>query len=277
MNHFFNRWLELLELAGLASPAREVRLIISVITGRTYESVFLELPNLGPEQIVTVEDFIRRRARGEPLSKILRQREFFGRTFKISSDVLDPRPDSETLITAVLESVKIPNPSILELGVGSGCLIITLMLEIQGARGLGVDICSKALAMAKANARNLGLSDSLHLINSDWFSAVSGVFDVIISNPPYIGLNEPLEPNVKNYDPALALYGGDDGLDAYKAILRDIKGHVNSQSQIFFEIGYTQKNEVIQLASVHGLTLAKAYNDLAGIPRVLEFRLNSQL
>jgi release factor glutamine methyltransferase len=275
MNHFFYRWVEALELTGLTSPAREVRLMISAITGRSYESVYLELPDLVPDQIGTIEDFIRRRTQGEPLSKILGQREFFGRTFIINSDVLDPRPDSETLITAVLESVKVPNPSILELGVGSGCLIITLMLEIKGAWGLGIDISPKALTVAQTNTQNLGLSDSLHLINSDWFSSVSGVFDVIISNPPYIGLNETLEPNVKNYDPALALYGGDDGLEAYKAILRDIKKHIHSQSQIFFEIGYTQKNEVIHLASVHGLTLARAYNDLAGIPRILEFRLNS--
>lgn len=215
-----------------------------------------------------LQSFIQRAEAGEPIAKIIGHKGFWKGNFIVSKDVLDPRPDSETLIEAVLESY--PNKQdplrILDLGTGSGCLLISLIKEYQNARGVGVDISSKALAIAQQNAHDLPIdfieADMRHLPDN------IGRFDIIISNPPYIPTAniEGLDNAVKNYDPRLALDGGVDGLDFYRVIAQ-----IHLSPALFIEIGKDQENDVISIMEKAGWTYQKSWKDLGGITRILAF------
>ncbi len=212
--------------------------------------------------------FIKRRLAGEPVAKIIGKKGFWKDEFIVSKDVLDPRPDSETLIEAVLS--KFPNKTeplrILDLGTGSGCLLLSLLGEYKNATGIGLDISEKALEIARQNAHTCRVT----FVQRDMRKDLSdlGRFDIMVSNPPYIPTVEiqTLDKDVKEYDPLLALDGGADGLDFYRALA---KQHL--APTLFIEIGKDQENQIIPLFEQQGWKFVQSWKDLGGITRVLYF------
>ncbi|MDD3668725.1 MAG: peptide chain release factor N(5)-glutamine methyltransferase [Alphaproteobacteria bacterium] len=225
---------------------------------------------------VSAEEFVRRRKAGEPVSKILGRRGFWKGDFIVTPDVLDPRPDSETLIESVLKCF--PDKSrpyrILDIGTGSGCLLASLLGEYPNAAGVGVDISEKALAVARKNAHGLPAAFMRKDFAAPDFARGLGAFDIVVSNPPYIPTAEiaHLEPAVREYDPRAALDGGADGLEAYRHLARECPGLLNPDGVAFFEIGRGQGADVRAIFAACGLDFAGAENDLSGIERVLMFR-----
>lgn len=234
---------------------------------------------LSLEQQQVFFNLILRRSNREPVSHIIGKREFYGEDFLVSKDVLDPRPDSESLIEAVLTNFtdKSQKLKILELGVGSGCLVITLLRSYKIAVGTGVDISDKALVVCQKNAVNHQVADRLQLIKSDLFSAINPQekFDLIISNPPYIPSQdiEILEPEVRIHEPRLALDGGKDGLDFYRKIALEAKSFLNKKGQVILEIGIGQQQEIADIFTREGFLLLEEKLDLSQVVRVLRFGL----
>lgn len=222
-------------------------------------------------------ELIKRRANFEPVSHLIGKREFFGADFLVTSDVLDPRPDSETLIESVLKNIPDKNSElqILELGVGSGCLIITLLKHYQKACGTGVDLSRKALAICQKNLENHLKDKRLQLFESDLFGALSCdlKFDLIVSNPPYIASSEIefLQEEVKKYEPKMALDGGLDGLDFYRKIAQNAQNFLKKDGKVVLEIGFGQENDVIKIFQKNGFEHLESKADLSGIVRVLWF------
>ena len=222
-----------------------------------------------------IQDFVKRRFNAEPVSKIISKRGFWALDFYVNTDVLDPRPDTETLIEAVLKHIpdRLDSYNILDIGTGSGCILTSLLYEYPNSKGIGVDVSEKALNVARKNAqefnaefvqRNLFLSDFLEGLPC---------MDVIVSNPPYIKTNDIdlLEKNVRLYDPILALDGGEDGLDAYRALAKNIKRVLKKSTLVFFEIGQNQEEDVKEIMQKEGYLFLNQYKDLGGIVRVLVF------
>jgi len=232
---------------------------------------------LDKEQQEKFFDLINRRSRREPISHILEKREFYGRDFFVNSSVLDPRPDSETLIELVFKHFpqKESSLKILEIGVGSGCLIITVLKHFINARGIGLDISQKALEIAQKNATSHEINSRITLQKSDLFSALqeNEKFDLIISNPPYIPSADikNLQDEVKNFEPILALDGGLDGLDFYRQIAAQANDFLNYEGKIILEIGQNQEKDVAEIFVKAGFLFSESKADLAGIERVLCF------
>jgi release factor glutamine methyltransferase len=226
---------------------------------------------------------LKRRENHEPMSHILGKREFFGNDFIVNPDVLDPRPDSESLIEMTLEIFPNTNQSlkILELGVGSSCLIATILKYFPNSSGIAVDISLPALKIAQENLLNLGLKNRVELLQSNWFSNIvpSKRFDLIISNPPYIKSSdiELLQEEVKNFEPIKALDGGENGLDCYEIIAQKAKDFLNDSAFLLLEIGFGQEEDVKKIFIKSGLQFVKEKKDLAGIIRALLFCKNSQI
>lgn len=211
---------------------------------------------------------------GEPLSKIIEKREFWSRDFKVTYDTLDPRPDSEILIQACLDIQKeLPQPlTILELGVGTGCLLITLLLEMKVVdHAVGVDISDKALTVARENAHTYGIQSCVW-INSDWLSAVPREeFSLIITNPPYIGKDEEIQDTVRKFDPHLALFSENSGLKSYQTIAKDAKLFLKDGGALVCEIGHLQRESVVKIFTSSGFRLKRVLKDLAGKDRCIVF------
>ncbi|AXC48481.1 peptide chain release factor N(5)-glutamine methyltransferase [Paracoccus suum] len=203
-----------------------------------------------------------------PVAQIIGQRLFWGRSFRVTQDTLDPRPETETLIAAALEA---PFSRLLDLGTGTGVILLTLLAEQTDATGLGTDRSAAALAVARSNAQALGLTDRARLIEADWFDAINGHFDLIISNPPYIAADEMpgLSPEVRLWEPAMALTDGGDGLGAYRAIAGGAAAHLTGGGRLLVEIGPTQTNAVGKLFAEAGLVQIATLKDLDGRDRVI--------
>ncbi|MEM9625093.1 MAG: peptide chain release factor N(5)-glutamine methyltransferase [Pseudomonadota bacterium] len=222
-------------------------------------------------------DLVDRRAAREPLAQIIGRKEFWSLDFRISSDVLCPRPDSECLIEAALADVNRRSRSavwpgrILDLGTGSGCLLLTLLSECPAASGIGVDICEKALSIARSNGERLALSGRVQWLCGDWGAAINGSFDLIVSNPPYITTGEArsLAPEVRCFEPPTALFAGRDGLDAYRVLANDLHRLLSPEGTAFLEIGAGQAEAVEELFDVKGLRNVGRRHDLTGIDRCL--------
>lgn len=210
---------------------------------------------------------------GTPLSRIYKEREFWGLDFKLSPETLDPRPDTETLIEAVLKRYQdAPPKRILDLGTGSGCILIALLSEFPDAIGVGCDLSEDALATAKHNAGVNDVAERAEFIQSNWTESIDESFDLIVSNPPYIQNHviQNLEDSVKNHDPILALDGGEDGLQAYKEIFSKLFHVLKPGGRAFFEIGFDQEESITRLSKESRFSVESAYPDLAGHIRVLE-------
>lgn len=231
---------------------------------------------LSGNEVSRFEDLISRRQKFEPISHIIQKREFYSRDFIVTKDVLDPRPDSETLIEYVLKNFKDKNLKILELGVGSGCLIITLLSELNGAIGKAVDISINAIKIAKQNRAKHNLENRLEIIESDLFSNIKDneKFDLIISNPPYIKTLDIdlLQDDVKNFEPISALDGGDDGLDFYRQIAKYSGQYLLDNGSVIVEIGANQEKEIVEIFQQNSFNFVGEQKDLAGIIRILHFK-----
>ncbi|MCB1350692.1 MAG: peptide chain release factor N(5)-glutamine methyltransferase [Maritimibacter sp.] len=221
-------------------------------------------------EMTAYEDLLHRRLDGEPVSRIIGRRMFWGRDFKVTPQVLDPRPETETLVEAALQG-NAP-ARLLDLGTGSGILAVTLLAEWPGATGLATDISAGALAVAGANAEAHGVADRLTLAEADWWDGVDAArFDLVVSNPPYIAADElaGLAPEVRNHDPQLALTPGGDGLAAYRAILGGLNGRLTPRGRVMVEIGPTQGKAVAGFFVAAGLEGVTILHDLDGRERVV--------
>ncbi|PWE34171.1 peptide chain release factor N(5)-glutamine methyltransferase [Maritimibacter sp. 55A14] len=222
-------------------------------------------------QAARFEDAIAARAARRPVSQITGRRAFWGREFITGPDVLDPRPETETLVAAALE---LEFARVLDLGTGSGCILLSLLADRPASHGTGTDRSAAALDVARRNAAALGLEDRATLVQADWFDAVEGPFDLIVSNPPYIAAGEMagLDPEVRDWEPHEALTPGGDGLDAYRAILAAARGHMTPGGHLLLEIGPTQAGAVFALADAAGLRRAGLQRDMDGRDRVVHLR-----
>ncbi len=258
-----------LRAAGVADPARDARVLLAHAARVEAARVTLIAPeDLEPEVEERYEQLIALRAVRVPVSHLLGEREFYGRRFKVSADVLDPRPETETLIEAALAE---PFANVLDLGVGSGNILVTLLLEVPSARGLGVDLSETACLQASANAVMHRVQGRAEIIQSDWFSTVRGRFDLIVSNPPYIALDEMpgLAAEVREHEPELALTDFGDGLGAYRLIAATAVEHLKPGGRLLVEIGPTQAAAVIALLAQGGLVALRVLQDLDGRDRVI--------
>lgn len=261
-----------LQQTGSQSPALDARLLISFALNMTHEAFVLNNEQkLSDEEIDTIHHLIEQRVAGKPVAKIIGKKEFYGRDFKTTMDTLDPRPDSETLIETVLKKSDYDKPIVLDLGTGTGCLVLTLLAEMPTARAIAVDQSLAALNVAKENAWTIGVEDRVVFIQSDWFDQVLGQFDIIISNPPYIpqGDIDGLAKDVREYDPMSALVGGVDGLDPYRVIIPQSKTFLKPGGLIVFEVGQGQSDDVATLLENAGFGDVGIVSDLAGIGRVV--------
>lgn len=221
-----------------------------------------------PKQLQAFQAAVIRRASREPFSHISGKRMFYKSAFTVTPDVLDPRPETELLVETALEK---PFRRVLDLGTGSGCILISLLLERPEATGVGTDVSEKAVLVAGENAAQLGVADRLILPLSEWYDDIGGRFDLIVSNPPYIAADEmpSLEPEVRLHEPRLALTDEADGLTAYRAIAKGALAHLVPGGRIMVEIGPTQANDVIDIFSAAGLENPVVKTDLDGRDRVV--------
>jgi release factor glutamine methyltransferase len=211
---------------------------------------------------------LARRAHHEPVQHIIGKQEFYGREFIVNRLVLIPRPETEHLVEAVLATRPIPQ-RILDIGTGSGILAITLALELPDATVLATDISAAALAVARKNAEQLGAAERIGFAASDLFAALGDErFDCIVSNPPYVATAEVLEPQVREYEPASALFAGEDGLAIYRRLIPEAASHLNAGGHLLMEIGYGQRDAVELLLKKAGFGEIRFVDDLQGIPRV---------
>lgn len=252
----------------------EYRILLSVVLNKSIEWVFMHLPNLQltETQNANLEGLVNRRLKGEPIAKIVGYKEFYGRNFITNSYTLDPRPDSETLIDAVLKNFpKEGAYKILDLGLGTGCLLFTLLYELPLSYGVGIDFSYEALKVAQENQYNLGLETRSICLQGNWANAVSGKFDIIVCNPPYINNAEVLDLSTL-HDPHSALFSGKTGLEAYQQIMPQLKSLLNKDGKIFFEIGKGQELCVEKIALDNGLHAEGVFLDLSGTTRVLCYK-----
>lgn len=252
------------------------KILISKVIQRDVSNEFIKDIYLNDFEAEKFIGYLKRFNNFEPISKIIMQNNFYGIDYYVDKNVLDPRCDSEIIIDAVIELFKDNRKSlkILDLGVGSGCLLLTLLKIYKDSYGVGIDISEDALAVSKKNAEVLNIKN-VKLLKSNWFSNInkSMIFDVIVSNPPYIKTDDipRLGSNVKDFDPFIALDGGEDGLKCYREIFKDIKNFLSINGLVFVEIGYGQKEYVVKIAIDYGLKLVKILNDISNIERVLVF------
>lgn len=264
---------------GVETPALDARFLVMAACRVSHAELLRD-----PERALTDDERARlsawasRRLAGEPVSRIVGSRAFWGLEFRLAPETLDPRPDTEALVEAVLSALPERDAPlrILDLGTGTGCILVALLSELPQAWGIGTDISHRALQSARGNARRAGVAHRAQFLQAEWLRGISGRFDVIVSNPPYIARAElgGLSREVRAHDPAAALDGGADGLDAYRAILGDIERVLKPGGIAGFEVGHGQAEAVSAMMAKAGLRPALAGGvahacDLAGIQRAL--------
>ena len=262
-----------LKAVDCETPHLDARLLFQHAAQRSREDIILN-----PGSDVPLEDagrfrkLIARREAHEPVSRILGEGEFYGRLFQVTPAVLDPRPDTETLIDAALGFIG-AQARILDLGTGTGAIAVTLLAERADATGLATDVSSAALAVAQVNAGRHGVAPRLNFVEGNWFEPVTDQFDLIVSNPPYIPADgiAKLEPDVRDFDPLLALSGGADGLDPYRAIAAGASLHLGVEGHVLVEIGAGQA-DAVEAIFIPYFTPVGRFVDLGGHVRCLAFR-----
>ncbi len=261
-------------LAARLGSELEARRIIECRAGLAWSDVIISPQRMiDDSRVIQINDDLNRRLAGEPLSRIYGMREFWGLEFVLSADTLDPRQETELIVELAVKRLKDNPPrSMLDLGTGTGCILISLLREFQEAKGLGVDISPGALQTAQENAQKNGVAARAQFIKSDWFDSVEGKFDLIVSNPPYIARSviPGLASEVRNHDPILALEGGEDGLEAYKKIFSSLFLFLNPGGLALFEIGFDQGETVVRLSEESNVSVRGVHRDLAGMARVVE-------
>lgn len=260
--------------AGLPSPALDARLLAAA-AANLEPIAFLADPDapLDPAASLRIAAYRKRRLAREPVARILGHAEFWGMPFRLSPTTLVPRPDTETLVHAVLDQIedRAAPLDLIDFGTGSGCVLVALLSELPRASGLGVDRSVEALATARANARSNGVSERASFVASDWGAALAGEAEIVVSNPPYVSAADlaDLDPEVALFDPEQALAGGPDGLDAYRRLIPEARRLLRPSGLLALEIGYDQAESVAELARTGGFAVLDVRRDLAGHPRAL--------
>ena len=270
---------KILGQAGIDTAALDARLLLEKTLNIPREDLVIKAElDVSPCDEKQVRANADLRVSGMPISKIFGEKEFWGHPFKVTLDTLDPRPDSETLIEAVLNNIpdKSASLSILDIGTGTGCLVISLLLELKNASGKAVDISQPALKVAAHNACALGVSDRLTLQHQGWNDLDNNEkFDIVISNPPYISTckRDELQKEVREYDPDLALYAGEDGLTAYEEISNILPDILKSDTGLAaFEIGLDQAGDVLKIFEKRGIKHGIIHQDLGKRDRCIIFQ-----
>jgi release factor glutamine methyltransferase len=263
-------------LAPSATALRDAELLLLHVAGITRADLLTH-----PERELTerqgnhYQAAITRRTHHEPVQHILGKQEFYGRDFIVNRLVLIPRPETEHLVEAVL-GIRAEPKRILDIGTGSGILATTLALELPNATVTATDISVAALAVAQKNAQQLGAGERVRFAISDLFAALDDErFDCIVSNPPYVGTSEMLEPQVREYEPPAALYAGEDGLAIYRRLIPEAAGHLAPGGHLLLEIGHGQHDALQQMLAQSGFEDVRFVKDLQGIPRVAIGRAKS--
>jgi release factor glutamine methyltransferase len=263
--------------AGFETAALDARLLVLAALRIPAAELITrpDLPLTAPEADI-LADFARRRLAHEPVARIVGEREFWGLPFGLSPETLVPRPDTETVVETALGLVpdRAAPLRIADFGTGSGCLLVALLHELPNAAGLGIDLSFEALVTARRNAWANGVGARARFALSRWAEGVSGPFDLIVSNPPYIAspVIPGLDPEVRDHDPLLALDGGPDGLEPYRIILGEAGRLLAPGGLLVVEIGYDQAQDVKDLAGAHGLEILKVAHDLSGSPRCVALK-----
>jgi release factor glutamine methyltransferase len=270
-----------LKSGSIESAELDARMLVGAALGLDLTGMITAANrSLALDEAARLEDFTRRRLAGEPVARILGHREFWGLSLNLSAATLVPRPDTETVVELALEMLRAaPDPEhrvrIADLGTGSGAILLALLSELPDAYGYGTDISAQALQTAHSNAAHLGLADRAIFIACDYAEGLSGDFDLIVSNPPYIRSADiaGLATEVRDFDPHLALDGGGSGLDAYRALIPQAAKLLAPHGALVVEVGQGQSDDVGRLISAAGLTPeGSARADLAGIPRAVAGR-----
>ena len=283
MQRAFVEAAQILREAGIETPELDARLLLCHAASLTHEAFIARArEDLRPDVAALLEGALARRLKREPVARITGTREFHGRSFLLRPEALDPRPDTETLIDAALDIVgkkgwREKPLKLLDLGTGSGSILVTLLAELPRATGIGTDRSVDALALAAANASAHGVATRASFVAVDWLDAIAGKFDLILSNPPYLAASEiaGLAADVAAYDPRLALDGGPDGLRAYRRIAARAREVLAEDGRLLVEIGPAQGEAVGAIFAGSGLRPDEAGNlklDLAGRPRVVVAR-----
>ncbi len=268
---------ETLRQAGIESPEADARLLVAHALGLDRAALIASGDRvLNLQEIAAIDAMVARRLKREPVSRIFGHKEFWSLSLDVTGAVLVPRPETETVVEAALDFVvrgglRLERLRVLDIGTGTGALVLALLSELENATGVATDISPEAIDVARGNAGRLGLSARCDFVLCNIADAVSGRFDLIVSNPPYIAHGDiaTLEPEVRDYDPALALDGGIDGLDFYRAIAGQAQRLLAPGGRLIVELGAGQEAAVRSLFAASGLSVNPARADLAGIPRSL--------
>ncbi len=267
------RAIETFTRIGLPDPETDAQRLLSHSLGVERGALIgMNDRVLSPAELAGFLAAVEQREGRQPVAQIIGRRSFWRHDFHISPAVLDPRPDTETLVEAALaESFD----TVLDLGTGSGCILLSLLQERPTARGVGVDISEDALAVAAVNKTELGLAERADLHQSDWFFNVEGRFDLIVSNPPYIAeeVYETLQPEVRQFEPRIALTPGGDGLAPYRIISADAPGYLTLEGCVLVEIGFDQGAAVAQVFRAAGFANVDILPDINGKDRVIRARM----
>lgn len=269
------------ESAAIESPSLDARLLVGHVLGLDLTGMMTSAQRqLTADESARLEDVVRRRLAGEPVARVVGEKEFWGLPLKLSAATLVPRPDTETVVELALELLRADGPAnrplrIADLGTGSGAILLALLSELPNAQGFGTDISEQALQTAAANAVRTGLAGRATFVACDYTAGLSGLFDLIVSNPPYIRAADisELAVEVREYDPRAALDGGADGLDAYRALIPQAADLLAPGAALVVEAGEGQSGPINTLMTIAGLAPTGAPKaDLAGIPRAVAGR-----
>lgn len=263
------RAIPLLQDAGIEDAARDARVLLAHALGIAHDRLTLHLPDEMTEpQAGLYDQALAARIARQPVAQIIGRRVFWGLSFRVTTDTLDPRPETEVLVA---EALTRPFLKVLDLGTGTGCILLSCLKGMPMARGVGTDISDAALRVAMGNTRDLGLEARARFRKADWFVGVTGAFDLIVSNPPYIAAEEmpELSPEVRDWEPHLALTPGGDGLDAYRVIARGAGARLMPGGRLLVEIGPSQGQAVAALFASVGLSEVRILTDLDGRDRVV--------
>lgn len=274
------RVADFLERSGVDDARRDAKALLLAAGGLTPADLLLEpAAALSPEASRRLSDYAERRAAREPVSRIVGTRGFWTHDLVVAPGVLDPRPDTETLIESALDHLRdrrFEELTILDLGAGSGAIVCALLSEFSNARAIAVDLSAHACATARLNFARSGLAERAAILRGRWGEALAARFDLVVSNPPYVASGEipGLAPEVRLHDPELALDGGDDGLVCYREIIGDLPRLLAPHGLVFFEVGAGQARDVAVLLIEKGLEIAEIRKDIAGHERVIAARMH---
>jgi release factor glutamine methyltransferase len=272
-----------LSRAGIASALLDARLIVQHATGLSHEQIVAGAGRpLLKNESARIEKLVQRREAREPVSRLLGEREFYGRSFSLNRGTLDPRPDTETLVETALALARFQDRhgtglQIADIGTGCGAIAISLLAELAHAKAVASDVSRLALRKARENSLRHKVAERLTLIHGRWFDRIEGTFDLVVSNPPYIpsGVMALLPDEVRLHDPPKALWGGGDGLNSYRHIARNVRPHLKNGGHLCVEIGKGQEEKVRAIMLRHGLKpsckVKSATPDLSGTIRILAF------